>query len=212
MKGKSRAAAAKGRVDTRRGTLTERLAAARANLDRAAVPSAEETQRVLRARAEALAKVREPEAGGVETIEVVQFSVAGESYGIESRHVREVCLLRNLTPLPCTPPFVRGIVNLRGAMLSVVDLEILFELPRRKLTDRDKVIVLAAGDMCFGILVDRVDGVRRILAASLQPPMPTLTGVCADYLRGVTPERTVVLDGERLLTDDGIVVQQLVAG
>lgn len=188
-----------------------RLEAARSAIECACAPSAEETKRVLRARAQALA--REPaqaEADG-EHIEVVEFRLAHERYGVESRYVREVYPLENLTPLPCTPAFVLGIVNVRGEILSVIDIKKFFGLPEKGLTDLNKIIVFRSGNMFFGILADAVAGVRRIPVSGIQPSLPTLTGIRAEYLKGVTPERTVILDAEKLLTDEKIVVQEQVS-
>ena len=189
-----------------------RLDAARAAGKRARTPDPEETKRVLKARAQALA--RQPgqaEAAG-EHIEVVEFVLAHERYAVETRYVREVYPLENLTPLPCTPAFVLGIVNLRGEILSVIDLKKFFELPEKGLTDLNKVIVLQSGNMRFGILADAVAGVRRVPLVGIQPSLPTLTGVREAYLKGVTAERTVVLDAEKLLADERIVVQEQVDG
>ena len=105
-----------------------------------------------------------------------------------------------------------GIVNLRGEILSVIDIKKFFELPEQGLTDLNKIIVLQSEDMLFGILADAIAGVRRIPVAGMQPSLPTLTGIREDYLQGVTPERLVVLDAEKLLTDENIVVREQVAG
>lgn len=191
--------------------IERRLEAARIAIERAWAPSAEEVQRILKVRMLALA--REPVAETTdECIEIVEFVLAHERYAVESHHVREVCPLENLTPLPCTPEFVLGIVNVRGEILSVIDLKKFFELPEKGLTDLDKVIALQSDDMLFGILADAIVGVRRIPLAALQPSLPTLTGIREHYLQGVTAEGLVVLDAGKLLTDESIVVQEQVAG
>jgi len=189
-----------------------RMEAARAAIERVWAPTPGETQRILKARAQALAREPEPAEAAGERIEVVEFLLAHERYALESQYVREVYPLENLTPLPCTPAFVLGIVNLRGEILSVIDLKKFFELPEKGLTDLNKVIVLQSGNMLFGILADVIAGVRRIPVTDIQPSLPTLTGVREEYLKGVTPGRTVILDAEKLLTDESIIVQEQVAG
>ena len=174
-------------------------------------PATEETQRILQARALALAQEPSLEEAAVEGIEVVEFMLAYERYAVESRYVREVSYLENLTPLPCTPAFVLGIVNLRGEIIPVIDLRKFFDLPEKGLTDLDKIIVLQSGKILFGILADTIVSVRRILLTHIQPSLPTLTGVRKNYLKGVTPERVVILDAERLLMDESIIVQEQVA-
>lgn len=173
-------------------------------------PGADETRRVLHERALALAAEPGRTQLLAESIEVVEFLLAHERYAVESSYVREVYPLENLTPLPCTPAFVLGIVNLRGEIVSVIDLRKFFELPQTGLPDLNKVIVLDSGNMRFGILVDLILGVRRIALSDIQPSLPTLTGIRERYLKGITTERTVVLDGRKLLTDEDIVVQEQV--
>jgi purine-binding chemotaxis protein CheW len=190
--------------------LRARMDAARAAGDRAWTPGADETARILHERALALAL--EPNAAQTQEhgIEVIEFGLAHEHYAVESAHVREVYPLENLTPLPCTPAFVLGIVNLRGEIVSVIDLRKFFDLPQTGLPDLNKVIVLESASMVFGILADVIHGVRRIPLAEIQPSLPTLTGIREKYLKGITAQRTVVLDAAKLLADEDIVVQQQV--
>ncbi|MBE0548220.1 MAG: purine-binding chemotaxis protein CheW [Rubrivivax sp.] len=192
--------------------IRQRLDAASAVIEHAALPDAEETRRILKARAQALARKSEPVEAAGERIEVVEFVLAQERYAIESEHVRDVYPLEHLTPVPCTPAFVLGIVNLRGEILSVIDIKKFFDLPDKGLTDLNKVIVLDSGSMRFGILADAIIGVRAIPVADIQASLPTLTGIREEYLKGVTPDRTVILDAERLLADEQIVVREQVAG
>lgn len=189
----------------------QRVEAVRAAIERVSAPDAQEVKRILKARAQVLA--REPaETEAVDSVELVEFVLAHETYGFESRHVREVHVLESLTPLPCTPSFVLGIVNLRGEILSVIDVRRFFDLPQSGLPDLSKVIVLESDDMVFGILADVILGIRRIPLAKIQPSLPTLTGIRDKYLKGITPERTVILDAGKLLADREIVVQEQIDG
>ena len=167
----------------------------------------EARDRVLRDRAASLARQTRPESGAA-SLEVVVFRVAGETYGVESAHVREVYPLKDLTPVPCTPPFVLGITNVRGQILSVIDIKKLFDLPEQGITDLNRVVVLQSEHMAFGILADTILGARRVPVAELQPSLPTLTEVREQYLKGVTEDRLVVLDAEALLSDRSLVVHE----
>lgn len=189
----------------------QRLEFTRNAIEDIAQPSPTETQRILKARAEALARVPEQAVVTEACIEVVEFLLAYERYAVETRYVREVCPLERLTPLPCTPAFVIGVINLRGEILSVIDIKKFFDLPDKGLTDLNKVIVLDFAGMVFGVLVDAITSVRSIALVDIQPSLPTLTGLREAYLRGVTAERTVILDAEKLLTDEKIVVREEVA-
>ena len=109
--------------------------------DQEPVASRRQVQRVLRQRAAALARKPEEEKAHAEYMDVVAFLLADEKYAVEVSYVREVLRLKRLTPLPCTPPFVLGAINVRGQILSVVDLRRLFDLPEKGLTDQDNVII-----------------------------------------------------------------------
>lgn len=175
-------------------------------LERRIRPTGEERARILTARAKALARehVREQR----QSLEVVEFLLAHERYALDASFVREVCPLREITQLPATPAFVLGIINVRGQIFSVIDLKKFFDLPQTGLTDFNKVIILRDGPMEFGLLADAVAGVHRIPLADIQPPLPTLTGIRAEYLRGVTEQRLVILDVARILADPRIIVRE----
>jgi purine-binding chemotaxis protein CheW len=172
------------------------------------MPTREEGKKILKARARELARKPEGEETGIERIEIVEFLLAYERYGMESSYIGEVYPLKDLTPLPCTPPFVLGIMNVRGNIISVIDLRKFFDLPEKGLTDLNKVIIVHGDTIEFGILADAVLGSRRIPVTDLQLSLPTITDVRADYLKGVTEDRLVVLDGGKILADQRIVVHE----
>ena len=165
-------------------------------------------KQILRARAKALARTPQHAPAAATLLEVLEFRLAQEHYALETRYVQEVHPLKELTPLPCTPPFVLGIVNVRGRILPVLDLKKFFDLPEKGLTDLHRIILVRGNDLELGLLADVIVGVRSIPADSLQPSLPTLTGVRSDYLKGVTAERLVVLDLARILADPKIIVHE----
>jgi purine-binding chemotaxis protein CheW len=165
----------------------------------------EDQRRILRERARLLA--REPQSDNTEEVlVVVEFVLAHERYGLESTLIREVYPLKEFTPLPGTPAFIVGLMNLRGQILSITDIRKFFDLPEKGLTNLNRVIILRNHDREFGILADDIVGMRTIALKDLQLSLPTLTGLRAEYLKGVTPDRLVVLEGEKLLTDDRLLV------
>lgn len=184
-----------------------RMEAVRTSIEGSRQQSPEEERKILKARAELLAR-EEKILADEEQIEFIEFLLAYEQYGLESRYVREVYSLKELTPLPCTPPFVLGIINVRGQILPVIDLKKLFDLPQRGLTDLNKVIIVQEGVMELGILADAVTGIRSIPLKELQSSLAVLTGVLAEYLKGVTNERLIVLDVSKILFDHKIVVNE----
>lgn len=165
-----------------------------------------ETARILRARAAALAGKRERAPLAGEQLEVLAFKLASEGYAVESRFVQGVHPLQDLTPLPGVPAFVRGIVNVRGRILPVLDLKKFFDLPEQGLTDLHRIVLVRGHDMELGLLADVIVGVRGVAADTLQPSLPTLSGIKAEYLKGVGGDGLIVLDLDRILSDPKIIV------
>lgn len=189
----------------------QRLARAKALLSEGLTRTAADSGEILRKRAQRLARTEAPDDPG-ERLELVVFLLAAERYGIDCNLVREVLPLRTLTPIPGVPDFVFGITNVRGQILTVLDLKKFFDLPDQGITDLTRVIIVQQQDMEFGILAERILPAASIKKESLQAPPPTLSGMRRDYVRGVTNDFLVVLDGERLLTDKRIVVDQKIGG
>lgn len=144
-----------------------------------------------------------------EGIQAVVFMLGKERFALESAYLTEVSEATEIVPVPCTPSFVLGIVNLRGEVLSIIDLRKFFDLPERGLSDMNRLLVLSSGQMRFGVLADAVEGVRQIRAEGLKK-LPTLSGLREEYLLGVSPEGITVLDGGRLLADGSIIVYEKV--
>jgi purine-binding chemotaxis protein CheW len=168
---------------------------------------ADDKKKTLKERARLLA--REPgkkDAG--ETLEILGFSLAHERYGIETSFIREVYPLKEYTPLPCTPAFVFGLINVRGQVLSIIDMRKFFELPEKGISDLNKVIILHNESMEFGILADEIIGVKTIPLRQLQITLPTLTDIREKYLKGVTQDQMVVLDAAKLLIDKNMIVHE----
>lgn len=185
-----------------------RIGEAQTAIETGFAPTPEQDRAILEKRAKELA--REPDAAEVESdwLEVIEFTLAGESYALPLDQVSEVSVLKELTPVPCTPPFVLGIINLRGEIRTVIDLKKFFDLPEKGITDLNRVILVQNDEMQLGILADSISSVRRVRLDDLQPALPTMTGIRADYLRGVTSDRLVVLDSGRILADDRIIVDE----
>jgi purine-binding chemotaxis protein CheW len=192
-------------------SLHRRLEASHAALERKLTPGPVEQQTILRARARLLAaggkrEVTSPHA----FVEVVEFILGPEHYGIESSRIREIYPLHEFTALPCTPAFVLGLANVRGQILSIINLKKLFDLPEKGLTDLNKVIIVRDHHMELGILADAILGVRSIALEDLRPSLPTLTGIRGEYLKGITRDSLVVLDVEKVLADERILVDEVV--
>ena len=186
----------------------QRMAAAEAAIARNGRATHDETLAILKARAKALARKIEGSSREEASLEVVCFLLGQEKYGIESRYVREVCPLNDLTPLPGAPSFVLGIVNVHGQVLSVIDIREFFDLPQRGVGDLDRLIVLQHGSMEFALFCNAILGVVEVPTSELQSGLPTLTDLRAEYLKGVTRDRVAILDGAKLLSDEKMIVRE----
>lgn len=163
---------------------------------------------VLRSRAQALAREPSLQQATGAVLDVIEFGLAHERYALEAAFVREVQPLADLTPLPGTPAFVAGIVNVRGRIRPVIDLRNFFDLPAAGITDLHRILLLHTDEMELGLLADTVTGMRSVPLDTIQPSLPTLTGIRAEFLRGVTAERLVILDAARILADRRLVVHE----
>jgi purine-binding chemotaxis protein CheW len=99
-------------------------------------------------------------------------------------------------------------VNVRGRILPVLDLKKFFDLPEQGLTDLHRIVLVRGHGLELGLLADVIVGVRTIALDTLQPALPTFTGIRADYLKGVSDGHLVVLDLDRVLSDPRIIVHE----
>lgn len=162
---------------------------------------------ILRNRARELAKPAETRIRGAHLIEILEFTLGQERYAFPSSYVREVFPLTEITPLPGLPSHVLGVVNVRGRILSVMDIRRLLEFPNVGLTNLNKAIILHCADMELAVLADEVTGVYVVDMDEGQTTLPTLSGTREDYLQGVTKERVVVLDAGKLLASPELLVR-----
>lgn len=184
-----------------------RLEKVRVLIERGFEPTPEKKKSILKNRAGTLAREPNTPDKNEVCLIIMEFMLSGEKYAFESSYIREVLPLKDLTPLPCTPPFVMGIINVRGQILSVLDIRNIFGLPENNTNNHNKVVVLHTGDMEIGILAEVILGTRSVFQGQVVASLPTLNGIRAEYLRGVTSDRTAILDAARLLSDRKMIVQ-----
>ncbi|MBI5034477.1 MAG: chemotaxis protein CheW [Chloroflexi bacterium] len=161
------------------------------------------------ARAKALTQSTNVQTG--EMMQVVVFMLANETYGIATEFVKEVQPLRDLTPVPCTPDFVVGVINIRGSIYSVIDIRSFFNVPPKEISELTKVILVNAGGLEVGILADDVSGATSVQISDIKPPLAAQNAVKDEYIQGVTPKMLIILNLEALLRDDRIIVHQEVS-
>jgi purine-binding chemotaxis protein CheW len=168
--------------------------------------SIEEQEHILKERAISLSKDLSDQNRELEYIEVTEFVLAGERYAIETSFVDEVHPFNDYTTIPCTPSYIFGIMNIRGKIVSVIDFKVFFDLPDPDIVDSNKAIIVHNETMEFGILADQILGVKKVMIDSIQTSIPTLTGIHLDFLKGVTNDRLVILDGNKLLENKNLIV------
>lgn len=135
------------------------------------------------------------------------FFLGSEEYGIEILKVQEIIGLLEITPVPRTPRFVRGVINLRGHIISVIDLRLKFDMPAADYGEMTCTIVVMAGSVIMGLIVDRVSEVIDIPAGDIEQTPAFGTLVDTRYLLGIGKHAgkvKLLLNIERVLSDDEI--------
>lgn len=166
-----------------------------------------EKKLILRKRAKMLARVPDDKTTD-EGLEIIEFSLAQERYGIETCYIRAVHPLKDLTPVPGIPGFILGVISLRGEIVSVVDMKKFLNLPGQGLTDLNRVLVLCHDHMEFGILADELIGAKKVPWNNIQTSMPLTSDSLAKYFKGITSDGLIILDGGNILSDEGMLVDK----
>lgn len=141
-------------------------------------------------------------------IKGLEFLLSDQRYAIDTVYVSEVILINEMTPLPCTPEFVLGIINLRGNILSVIDIKRFFNIPTKGITNLNRVIVLKHDDLELCIIVDDIVGDLDIELEKLKTNVTALTKGNENFIIGVTEDRLIVLDIKELLLYEKLIVNE----
>ncbi|MDR0495596.1 MAG: chemotaxis protein CheW [Treponema sp.] len=117
---------------------------------------------------------------------IITFSLAGKDYGVDIMNVKEIAKADKFTFVPNAASFVRGVYNLRGDIIPIIDLRIFFHLPQEKKTDgQENMLILRINDQVYGTIVDKIDKVVGINHESIQPPHPIFGDINIKYISGV---------------------------
>ncbi len=141
------------------------------------------------------------------------FSLAEEEYGIGILKVKEIIGMIAITSVPQTPAYVKGVINLRGKVIPVVDLRLKFGLPAMDYTERTCIIVIEIskdnGNILIGILVDSVSEVLNIKGSDIEDTPNFGARLNTDYILGMAKtggKIKILLDIDRVMSADDIVV------
>jgi purine-binding chemotaxis protein CheW len=135
------------------------------------------------------------------------FALGEEEYGIEIRHVTEIVGLQAITAIPELPDYVKGIINLRGKIIPVIDVRLRFRKEPTEYNDRTCTIVIEVQDVSVGLIVDTVAEVLAISEENIVPPPKLNNSYHNKYVKGigkVDSNVKLILDCCKLLGDDGI--------
>jgi purine-binding chemotaxis protein CheW len=141
------------------------------------------------------------------------FQLGKEVYGIEILKVQEIIGMMPVTRMPKTPDFVRGVINLRGKVIPVIELRLKFGLEGREDTDRTCIVVVqvaaAAGTVTMGLLVDEVSEVLNVLQEQIEAPPSFGAGVDIDFILGmgkVGQKVVMLLDTDKVLSIEELAI------
>jgi len=144
------------------------------------------------------------------TSQYLTFLLGGEQFAVAIIHVKEIIEYGRVAPVPMMPAWIRGVINLRGAVVPVMDLAARFGRPASALTRRTCIVVVeivTEGERRdVGVVVDAVSAVQDIAARDIEPP-PAMGGLIrSDFIRGmgkVDGRFVIILDATRVLSDEG---------
>jgi purine-binding chemotaxis protein CheW len=137
--------------------------------------------------------------------QLVVFDVGNESFGVDIDSVQEIIRMQSITEVPGSSVFVRGIINLRGRIIPVLDLRERFGLTQAAASNSQRIVVVEVGGPVIGMVVDAVSEVLRIQSDCIEPPSAIVVGIGSDYIRGIAKiesKLVILLQLDRLLNDE----------
>ncbi|MEI8049568.1 MAG: chemotaxis protein CheW [Bacteroidota bacterium] len=163
---------------------------------------------ILKERARKLSKalVSEDESS-LQGLTMTGFYMAPDHYCFESHLLREVLSLKDLTFIPGVPDFIEGIINLRGQIMSVMNLRKFLDLRETGIYEQNKIIIVSHKGNEAGILVDRIDEMFRVPASEIDAAITGFGGKGAEFVKGITKNGVIVMDFETLMESNKIFVK-----
>jgi len=135
-------------------------------------------------------------------LQFVTFKLEGQKYAVDILKVQEINNMKDITPIPNSPPYVEGAINLRGKVIPVLNLRRKFNLEEKPLDEFIKIVIMDVRGVVMGVIVDSVSDVLRVSSDLVEPPPPVSSDTTARFIKGVAklPEGLVILlDMDKLL-------------
>lgn len=149
-------------------------------------------------------------------IKAIVFRLGEEIYGVDVKQVQTIERMVPLTRVPRTPAFVKGVMNLRGQVMPVIDLRERFGLPKKEYTEEARIITVKVGEIEVGLIVDAANDIIDLSEDLIESPPEVVGGIKAKYLRGVAKledgRLLVMLNLEQVLNKDEIVQLENIGG
>lgn len=149
---------------------------------------------------------------------VLAFVLSRLNFALDLHWVSEIRRLSQLCPIPGVPDFVRGVINVRSRICSVIDLARVLKLQAQPsqtaagASESAQLLLLADGDMEFAVLIDQLTGVRQMNDDDFIENLPEVLAQAAPYIQGVGRDDLILLDGRQLLSDPALLVDQALSG
>jgi purine-binding chemotaxis protein CheW len=142
-----------------------------------------------------------------ESSQILTFLLNGQAYGLELIKVQEIRGFTQITPIPNLPAYIKGVMNLRGAVLPVVDMRLKFGMPAIEYTKFTVIIIVHSGGKSVGLVVDAVSDVLSAAASAIQPPPDFGEATENRFVQGLMKSGdhlVVLLDLDGLLAESGV--------
>lgn len=148
-------------------------------------------------------------------LKIIVFKLLDEEYGLDVQQVQSIERLQHITRVHDTPPYVRGVINLRGVIHPIIDLRTRFNLPQAEYTDSTRIIIVSVQEMEVGLIVDEANDVLDVSFAQIEPPPEVVGGIEAKYIRGVVKldnRLCTLLDLEEVLSREEFNQKETIEG
>lgn len=155
--------------------------------------SPEEKAAVFKQRAEYLSKrisYKEPE----EKVKILTFCLGNEKYSVRIQHALEIIKVTDINKLPCTPRHFAGVINLRGNILPLIDLNAFLDIQKDSGNSSETIVVIEVDGETAGILVDKVEDILDVSVEQIAPPLTTLKGIREEFTEG-----EIIIEGQPLI-------------
>jgi len=136
-------------------------------------------------KSEAVAKQEQVNRVESDELQLVSFNIGTEEFGVDILKVQEINRMVEITRVPQAPNYVEGVINLRGKVVPIVDLRKRFNLELKEYDKNTRIVVVDIDGNIMGMIVDSVSEVLRLSANTIEPPPDIVTGVNAEYIKGV---------------------------